>query len=463
MRKPKIGLLGMMLDGYEPIFPGIIQNRNNYAKELVAHLSPMADITFDALATNKAEIEETVKRYNTLELDGILMVLFTYSHSGWIMNAMKRNHLPLALAIMQPDEEMKPTFTEFDFTINQGIHGAQDNANMLRRLGIPFQVYAGSKHSPRFASFFETFAKAAAAYRCLQGMRIAVIGKMNNMCDVFADDIGLQQKIGCEFVYDEIGAVRKLMDEVTEADAQARMAYERDVFAIDESMTEEVHKDAVTQYLALKKFMEDGNFDAITIHFETLGIDGRFERLPFLAASNLMADGYGYAAEGDAMCATLMKLALLFSDGAATFSEMYAMDFATDSILMCHAGEGNWRIARKDRKPRLIDKIFNEGGLANPPTPLFTPEPGEATVVSLAYLGQDQYKFVVSYGEITDKCDMAGCEMPYLFFKPQNGIDSCVENWLKEGGTHHEAVIMGDARAYFKMLADMLGIQYAEV
>ena len=48
-----------------------------------------------------------------------------------------------------------------------------------------------------------------------------------------------------------------------------------------------------------------------------------------------------------------------YFDGAATFSEMYAMDFATDSILMCHAGEGNWRIARKDRKPRLIDKIFN--------------------------------------------------------------------------------------------------------
>lgn len=463
MRKPKIGLLGMMLDGYEPIFPGIIQDRNNYAQELVKDLSEFADITFDALATNRKEIEETVKRYNVLELDGILMVLFTYSHSGWIMNAMQRNHLPVALAIMQPDEVMTPEFTEFNFTINQGIHGAQDNANMLCRLGIPFQAFAGSRKSQRFATFFKTFAKAAAAHHSLQGMRIAVVGKMNNMCDVFADDIGLQQKLGCEFSYEEIGSMRTLMDSVAEEDVQARMAYEREVFQIDESMTDAVHADAVTQYLALKKFMEQGEFDAITIHFETLGIDGRFERLPFLAASNLMADGYGYAAEGDAMCALLMKLALLACDGQATFSEMYAMDFATQSVLMCHAGEGNWRTARKDRKPRLIDKVFNEGGLANPPTPLFTPEPGEATVVSLAYMGHDKYKFVVSYGEILDKCDLNGCEMPYLFFKPSTGLDCCVESWLKEGGTHHEAVMLGDTREYFKMLAKMLDIEYVEV
>ncbi len=463
MRKPRIGLLGMMLDGYEPIFPGIIQDRNNYAKELVTELSAFADISFTALATNRAEIEETVKAYQVQELDGILMVLFTYSHSGWIMNAMKKNHLPLALAILQPDEEMKPKFTEYDFTINQGIHGAQDNANMLHRLGIPFQVFAGSRKGPRFAQFFETFSKAAAAYRHLQGMRIAVIGKMNNMCDVFADDIGLQQKLGCEFSYEEIGSIRKGMDAVSDEAAQRQMEYERDVFAIDASMTEAVHRDAVTQYLALKQFMEDGKFDAITIHFETLGVDGRFERLPFLAASNLMADGYGYAAEGDAMCAALMKLAILGCDGQATFSEMYAMDFASDSILMCHAGEGNWRIARKDRKPRLIDKVFNEGGLGNPPTPLFTPEPGEATIISLAYLGHDRYKFVVSYGEILDKCDMLGCEMPYLFFRPSTGLEACVEGWLKMGGTHHEAVMLGDGREYFKMLSDMIGVEYTEV
>ena len=463
MRRPKIGLLGMMIEGYEPIFPGIIGNQTTYAKELVKLLEPHADITFDALATNREEIEQTVKKYNADGLDGILVVLFAYSHSGWIINAMQQNHLPLALAVLQPNEVMLPTFTEYDFTINQGIHGAQDNANILNRLHVPFQVFAGSRHSERFAGFFATFAKAAMAYTALHSMRVAVIGKMNNMGDVFTDDLGLQQKLGCEFSYEYIASIRTLMDEIPDEEIRARMAYEREVFTIDESMTDEVHAEAVRQYLALVKFMEDGKFDAVTIHFETLGIDGRFARLPFLAASNIMADGYGYAAEGDSMCATLMKLAVFAADGAATFSEMYAMDFAEQAILMCHAGEGNWKIARKDRKPRLIDKVFNEGGLDNPPTPLFTPEPGEATVVSFAYMGDGNHKFVVSYGEILDKCDLAGCEMPYMFFKPACGFEHCVEQWLKEGGTHHEIITLGDTREYWKMLADMLNITYCEI
>lgn len=463
MRKPKIGLLGLMIEGYEPIFPGIIQNQNKYAKQIAAELAPYADVTFDALATNRKEIEDTIKSYNQKELDGILMVMFAYSHSGWIINAMQQNKLPLALAILQPDEAMIPTFTEYNFTVNQGIHGAQDNANILHRLNIPFQAFAGSRHSDRFKNFFDTFAKASMAYSCMKTMRVAVIGKMNNMGDVFADDLGLQQKLGCEYSYEYIGSIRSLMDEIKEEDIKARMAYEREVFAIDESMTDEVHGEAVRQYLALKKFMEDGDFEAITIHFETLGIDGRFNRLPFLAASNIMADGYGYAAEGDSMCATLMKLAMYACGDNATFSEMYAMDFASESILMCHAGEGNWKVARKDRKPRLIDKVFNEGGLDNPPTPLFTPEPGPATMISFPYLGNGKYKFVVCYGEVLDKCDLAGCEMPYIFFKPECGFEHCAEQWLKEGGTHHEVVTLGDTRAFWKILAEMLDIEYSEI
>jgi L-arabinose isomerase len=56
--------------------------------------------------------------------------------------------------------------------------------------------------------------------------------------------------------------------------------------------------------------------------------------------------------------------------GQANFSEMYMMDLKRDAILLCHAGEGNWKTCRKDQKPFLMDRVFNEGGLSNPPTPI---------------------------------------------------------------------------------------------
>ena len=92
-----------------------------------------------------------------------------------------------------------------------------------------------------------------------------------------------------------------------------------------------------------------------SFHFDSIGGDGRFQQLPLLAASDLMADGYGYAAEGDTNTASLMCAGQTMI-GDAHFSEMYAMDWELDSVLISHMGEGNWKIARKDRPVRLIDR-----------------------------------------------------------------------------------------------------------
>ena len=67
-----------------------------------------------------------------------------------------------------------------------------------------------------------------------------------------------------------------------------------------------------------------------------------------------MAKGYGFGAEGDPLTAALMCAAhdLL---GETQFTEMYAMDFPRDSILMSHMGEGNWALAR-ERPPGAPDQ-----------------------------------------------------------------------------------------------------------
>ena len=101
-----------------------------------------------------------------------------------------------------------------------------------------------------------------------------------------------------------------------------------------------------------------------------------------------MADGYGFGAEGDTNTATLMCAAQAMI-GAAHFSEMYAMDWELDSVLISHMGEGNWKIARRDRPVRLIDRALGIGGLENPPTPVFSAEPGVATVAALVPLEGD--------------------------------------------------------------------------
>src|ERR1700689_2050586 len=105
--------------------------------------------------------------------------------------------------------------------------------------------------------------------------------------------------------------------------------------------------------VAIKHILDVGGYGAYTAHFDALGGDGRFDRLPLAAASSLMAQGYGYAAEGDVLTACMVAAAHVLT-GDAHFTEMYAMDFPSDSTRMSHMGESNWKIARNDQPVKLI-------------------------------------------------------------------------------------------------------------
>jgi len=399
-----------------------------YAKELVKSLSSVADITFDEIGCNRAVIEKVVKEYNEAELDGILITLLTYSQGSFLIRALENNRLPIAMAVVQPDQEVLDDWVELDLTVNQGLHGAQDNANIIAKSGTPCEFFAGNRHEKRFLDFVEDFAKAAYARTALKTMKTGAFSKMMGMGDILVDDFEFFRTIGPMVMHDTIGSVYSRMAEVTKEEIDAQIAKE-----------------------------------AFTAHFDIFSDDKRFKQLPLYAASNLLAEGYGYAAEGDFMCASMVAAAGVLGNNDANFTEMYTMDFAKKAIIFCHAGEGNWATHRKDIKVRLIDRYLGEGGLENPPTHIFTPEVGRATLTSLAYKGKGKYRLVLAMGDMLPKSDLKGVEMPYFFWRPDSGIEACVEGWLKNGGTHHEVINLGDVKRRWQMLCNMLDIEYVEI
>ena len=462
-RKPKLGLLALMTDGYEQIFSGINERQFNYAKELVATLSPAADITFNEIGGNRATIEKIVKEYNEAELDGILITLLTYSQGSFLIRALENNRLPIALAVVQPDQEVLDEWVELDLTVNQGLHGAQDNANIIVKSGIPCEFFAGNRHEKRFIDFVEDFAKAAYTRTVLKTMKTGAFSKMLGMGDILVDDFEFFRTIGPMVMHDTIGSVYSRMMAVKKEDIDAQIARDKEMHDVDPKLTYESHAEAVRMYLGFKKYLEDNHMQAFTAHFDQFADDGRFKQLPLYAASNLLAEGYGYAAEGDFMCASMVAAAGALANNDANFTEMYTMDFVKKAIIFCHAGEGNWATHRKDMKVRLIDRYLGEGGLENPPTHIFTPEVGRATLTSLTYKGAGKYRLVLALGDMLPKSDLIGCEMPYFFWRPDAGIEVCVEGWLKNGGTHHEVINLGDVKRRWQMLCKMLDIEFVEI
>ena len=462
-RKPRLALLGLMTDGYEATFPGIIERQTKYARELVATISQVADVSFDGIGLNRQSIETLVAGYNAANLDGMVIVLLAYSQGAYLTRALENNRLPLALAVVQPDQEVGDDWVELDLTVNQGIHGAQDNANIINKSGVPCQFFAGNRHEGRFIEFIEDFAKACYARATLKGMRTAAFSRMCGMGDILTDEFAFTRIIGPEVCHDTIGSIASRMQSVSAEAIDAQIEKDRSIHAVDERLSYKAHAEAVRMYLAFQAYLKDRGYDAFTAHFDQFADDGRFKQLPLYAASNLLAEGYGYAAEGDYMCASMVAAAGALADRDANFTEMYAMDFAKKAIIFCHAGEGNWATHRKDRKVRLIDRYLGEGGLGNPPTHIFTPQPGRATLTSLVYAGEGKFRLVLAMGDILPKADLTGCEMPYFFWRPDSGIKPCVEAWLKNGGTHHEVINLGDVRSRWRMLCAMLGVEFVEV
>jgi L-arabinose isomerase len=263
-------------------------------------------------------------------------------------------------------------------------------------------------------------------------------------------------------VTEDLGSLVARVQAVPDAEVDAVLARHNDVFEVASDLPRERHAYAARLELAIRGMLEDQGYQAFSFHFDSIGGDGRFRQLPLLAASDLMADGYGYAAEGDTNTASLMCAAQTMI-GNAHFSEMYAMDWELDSVLISHMGEGNWKIARGDRPVRLIDRELGIGRLDNPPTPVFSAQPGVATTAALVPIEGEYYRLIVGRGEVLDTPELPKVEMHYFHFRPDAGMQAFMDDWLALGGPHHFVTNLGDHTGRWRRLAELLEIEFEEI
>ena len=462
-RRPRIGLLGIMQPLYDAMIPQITEHQAAYAGRVAEHLSHFAEWTVAPPVRGRQDAERTLRSFEADDLDGVLVVMLTYGPSLRVTRALSQLRLPVALANIQPDPAVEPSWDMDDMTYNQGIHGAQDTANALVRSGVPFDVITGEWQDPEFAARVDRWARAAHTVSALRRLRVGVFGyPMNGMGDARVDESALLRKLGPEVHVIAPGALHRTMADLPEQAVRDLIAWEDGAFEVDARLSKEEREDHVRMQLGIERLLEESGCGAYSTHFDAIGEDGRFARLPMAAASTLMAQGYGFAGEGDVLAASVVHAGHRLA-GDGHFTEMYAMDFPSDSILMSHMGEGNWRLAREDESIRLIKRPLGIGGLADPPTLLFRYRPGPATLASLVFLGGERFRLVVAEGEVLDSPELPALEMPYGQFRPSLGVRDCMDAWLRAGGTHHMVMNSGHIAQDWRVLCELADIEYVPV
>jgi L-arabinose isomerase len=462
-RKPRIGVLGIMQALYDHMIPGITERQAGYAQEIADHLAGVADWRVGPPVKSRADAESVMRDFENADLDGVLVVMLTYGPAMRVARLFNENRLPVCLANIQPEPNVTPAWDMADMTYNQGIHGAQDTANAMVRADRPFHVVTDDWKADSFRTAIDRWARASRAVTAWRSLKVGVFGyAMNDMGDIRVDENALLRALGPEISFVAPGDLWRGMADVTDSAVTDLVEWENGRFEIDEGLSKEEREDHARMQVAIEAILTDRGYLAYCTHFDAIGEDGRFSRLPLAAASSLMAKGYGYGAEGDALAATMVYAGHQLA-GDGHFTEMYAMDFPSDSILMSHMGEGNYAVARSDEPVRLIKRSLGIGKLEDPPTFLFRIQPGPATLASLVSLGGERFRMVVAEGEVLDSQKLPALEMPYGQFKPSSGMKACMNAWLRAGGTHHMVMNLGHVADDWEVFCELAGVEYRPV
>jgi len=463
--RPKIGLLALTLELYEQLAPGLRQSREDWLRrEVIPALAAGAEVIFEGAVFRREELGAAAARCEAAGADALLVMHLTYSPSQIALPALQRTHLPIVLWNTQELFGVDAAFTLAAMIENHGVHGTQDLANVLTRCGIKFHYVTSHLRDKEGRLELQDYFAAAAAWRRLRSARIGLLGyPFPGMGDFAVDTTQMTATLGCAWT---ILTVEEYVQRAAAADAQAVAQVTSDYrqsYAVAADLTQADLEATARVELALRGMIAEHRLDALTYQFMAFGEDERTPTLPFVAASQLMAEGIGFGGEGDLIAAAGTAL-LNWLNPPASFSEMFTIDFAGNGLFMSHMGEANVAMARRDCKIPLVAR----------PTPITRTRgrqlalvtsfaPGPATLMALTLGPGGRWRIIAAAAAIEDYGPLNALCVPHFKLRVAGDVRDFLTAYARAGGPHHNAVCFGDARRRLRLAADLIGAEYCEV
>jgi L-arabinose isomerase len=202
-----------------------------------------------------------------------------------------------------------------------------------------------------------------------------------------------------------------------------------------------------------------GNFKGFTDTFEDLH---GLQQLPGIAAQRLMADGYGFGAEGDWKTAALvraMKVMAAGLKGGASFMEDYTYHLAPGNmkVLGAHMLEICPSIAQG--KPSMEVHPLGIGGKADPVRLVFDTPSGAGLNASLIDVG-NRFRLLIN------EVDVVGPDKPLPKLPVARAVWVCRPDlataaaaWIYAGGAHHTGFSQAVTTGMLEDFGNMAGIE----
>ncbi len=440
-----------------------------HSASIVAELETMLPfrLVWKPVLTGPCGILELLRSANAdPRCAGVITWMHTFSPSKMWIAGLAELAKPLCHLHTQYNRDIPWDSIDMDFmNLNQSAHGDREHGFIGARMRLPRKVIVGFWRENAVIERLSGWMRAAAAFVAGKSLRVARFGdNMREVAVTEGDKVEAQIQFGWSVNGWGIGELAAMTKSVPEADVDVLVAeyaetYELSSDALCGPGADRVREQARIE-LALRRFLENGDFGAFTTTFEDLH---GLPQLPGLAVQRLMAAGYGFGGEGDWKTAALVRTMKIMASGlpgGTSFMEDYTYHFepGREAVLGAHMLEVCPSIAHG--AIRLEVHPLGIGGKADPARLVFTGDAGPALNATIVDMG-NRFRMIVNEVEsLPLDASMPKLPVARVLWAPKPDLARAAESWIIAGGAHHTGYSRAIKTEWLRDYAQMAGIEF---
>ena len=404
------------------------------------------------------------------ECAGLILWMHTFSPSKMWIGGLTQLKKPFLHLHTQFNRDLPWDSIDMDFmNLNQAAHGDREAGFLHTRLRLNRKVVVGHWSDKEVQRGIGSWMRTARAWHDWQGAKFARIGdNMRQVAVTEGNKVSAEIKFGFSVNTYGVGDVVQHINAASDAAVTQLCAEYESIYAVAKPLRKggarhASLRDGARIELGLRSFLEQGGFKGFTDTFEDLH---GMKQLPGLATQRLMADGYGFAGEGDWKTAALVRAMKVIADGlpgGTSFMEDYTYHLSPSGhqVLGSHMLEICPSIAVQ--KPAVEVHPLGIGGKEDPVRLVFNCPAGPAINVSLIDLG-NRFRLIVNEVDVV-KAKKAMPKLPVAraLWECRPDFKTACAAWIYAGGAHHTGFSYVVTTEHIEDLANMAGVELAVI
>ncbi|MCU1577601.1 MAG: L-arabinose isomerase [Leifsonia sp.] len=375
---------------------------------------------------------------------GLIAWMHTFSPAKMWIAGLDALRKPLLHLHTQANVELPWSEIDFDFmNLNQAAHGDREFGYIQSRLGVARKTVVGHVSDERVTSQIGTWSRAAAGWAATHELKLARFGdNMRYVAVTEGDKTEAELRFGVQVNTWGVNELVAAVDAASDAEVGALVEEYEELYDVVPELRRgaERHqslRDGAAIEVGLRSFLEAGGFGAFTTSFEDLG---GLRQLPGLAVQRLMAEGYGFGAEGDWKTAVLVRAAKVMGaglPGGASLMEDYTYDLAPGNEVILGAHMLEVCPTLTSTKPTLEIHPLGIGGKDDPVRLVFTADAGPGVVVALSDM-RERFRLIANVVDVVPPTEpLPRLPVGRAVWKPRPDFPTSAAAWLTAGGAHH--------------------------